>query len=233
MSLETNIIYCGDCKEVLKTNIPDKSIDLIYLDPPFFSNRTYEIIWGNGAELRAFEDRWKGGIEYYVGWMEERLEVCKDVLKDTGSIYLHCDRRANAHLRIAMDKIFGPNHFKNEIVWCYRGGGVSKTAFARKHDTIFFYTKGKKGIFNPQYVAYSEASQKLVKSKGGKSIDGKKRDLKRGAHMPDWWTDINSLQTWSPERVGYPTQKPEPLAARIIKTSSNEGDVVLDPFCVR
>ena len=131
-----------------------------------------------------------------------------------------------------MDAIFGKQNFRNEIVWCYRGGGVSKKAFARKHDTIFNYNKESDAAhFNPQYVPYSEATEKLVSSKGGVSIDGKERDIERGAHMPDWWTDINSLQTWSPERLGYRTQKPLQLLERIVKASSNEGDIVLDPFC--
>lgn len=97
LGLETNILYQGDNKEILK-KFPSDSIDLIYLDPPFFSNKNYEVIWGNGAELHAFEDRWKGGIMNYVSWMRERLEQMYRVLKQTGSIYLHVDWRAVAHL---------------------------------------------------------------------------------------------------------------------------------------
>ena len=116
-----------------------------------------------------------------------------------------------------MDEIFGMKNFQNEIVWCYSGGGVPKTAFARKHDTILMYSKtnAKERVFNIQYMPYSESSQSLVKSRGGISIDGKKRDLERGAHMNDWWTDLNALQTWSKEKLGYPTQKPESLLERI------------------
>ena len=116
------------------------------------------------------------------------------------------------------------------MVWCYRGGGVPKEAFARKHDIILFYA-GKGATFNTQYIPYSDATAKLVSTRGGTSIDGKPRDLKRGATMPDWWTDLNSLQTWSSERTGYPTQKPIKLLQRIINASSNQGDVILDPFC--
>ena len=96
---------------------------------------------------------------------------------------------------------------------------------------ILRYSKSDDYIFNPQYLEYSDASKALVNARGGTSIDGRERDLERGAHMPDWWTDINSLQTWSPERTGYPTQKPVRLLERIIRSSSNEGDVVMDPFC--
>ncbi|GAH73822.1 unnamed protein product, partial [marine sediment metagenome] len=126
--METNLIYCGDNLEVL-AKFPEKSVDLIYADPPFFSNKHYEIIWGNGAEMKVYEDRWKGGINVFIEWMSERLWQCYRVLKDTGSMYLHCDRRANAHLRVAMDSIFGNNKFQNEIVWAYRTGGVSKRRF--------------------------------------------------------------------------------------------------------
>ena len=175
----------------------------------------------------------RNDITAYLVMMTIRLVELHRVLKDTGSLYLHCDPTASHYLKVVLDQVFGARNFRNEIVWCYRGGGVSKSHFARKHDTILFYSKSsaKSRVFNIQYVPYSEASQELVASRGGVSIDGKVRDLERGAHMPDWWTEVISLQTWSPERLGYPTQKPEALLERIIKASSNEGDVVLDPFC--
>ena len=166
----------------------------------------------------------------YLTYMAIRLIEMHRVLKPTGSIYLHCDHSANSYLRMTMDAVFGRENFKNEVVWAYRGGGVPKTAFARKHDTILFYGKGKGALFNPQFTEYSEATQRLVKSRGGVSIDNKVRNLDRGATMPDWWVDINALQTWSPERTGYPTQKPVALAERIIKASTNPGDIVLDCF---
>jgi DNA modification methylase len=229
-ALETGVLYCEDNLSRL-SRLPDDSVDLIYLDPPFFSNRHYEVIWGDEAEVRSFEDRWEGGMHHYIGWMRDRLLELHRVLKPTGSLYLHCDYHASHYLKVMLDSIFGAKHLCNEIVWCYRGGGVPKRAFARKHDTIFFYAKGSNWTFNPQYVPYSEASQALVASRGGVSIDNRVRDVRRGAHMPDWWADMNSLQTWSPERVGYPTQKPEALLRRIITASSKPGDVVLDPFC--
>ena len=146
---EPNTIYCGDCKEVLK-KFPDECVDLIYMDPPFFSNKTYEVIWKDGYEVRAFEDRWKGGIEHYIGWMEERIRECHRVLKKTGSIYLHCDWHASHYLKVMMDRVFGVNNFQNEIIWFYKTGGVSKRRFSRKHDNILFYTKSSKYTFNPQ-----------------------------------------------------------------------------------
>ena len=167
----------------------------------------------------------------FLCFMSVRLLEMKRVLKSTGSIYLHCDPTASHYLKELMDAIFGRKNFRNEIVWCYRGGGVPKNAFARKHDLLLAYGNGGTATFNRQYVPYSEASTKLVKSRGGVSIDNRVRDLSRGAAMPDWWVDINSLQTWSRERTGYPTQKPLPLYERIVKASSNTGDMVLDPFC--
>ena len=166
----------------------------------------------------------------YTSYMAERLFMMHRILKETGSIYLHCDPYASHYLKLIMDAIFDEKNYRNEIVWCYRGGGVPNDAFARKHDILLFYAKGKNNIFNKQYVPYSEASKNLVESRGGVSIDDKPRDLERGASMPDWWVDINSLQTWSPERLSYPTQKPLALYERIIKASSNPGDLVLDPF---
>ena len=115
--LKTNIIYRGDCAKVLANHVPDGTIDLIYVDPPFFSNEQYEVLWRNGYEMRAFEDRWKGGIENYISWMEPKLRECYRVLKSTGTFYLHCDWHANYRLRMMLDEIFGLSHFQNEIIW--------------------------------------------------------------------------------------------------------------------
>lgn len=151
----TNAIYCGDCQRILR-DFPEECVDLIYVDPPFFSNKQYEILWGNGYELRSFEDRWQGDILNYIAWMEPKIRESHRVLKDTGSIYLHCDWHANAHLRILMDKIFGENHFLNEIIWSrtHAHGGGEK-GFSRIHDTLLFYVKSDSFRFNRQHVPYS------------------------------------------------------------------------------
>ena len=231
MELETNLIYCGDNLGIL-AKFPEKSIDLIYADPPFFSNKTYEIIWGNGAEMKAYEDRWKGGINVYVEWMKERLWQCYRVLKNTGSMYLHCDWHASHRLRIAIEEIgFGENGFRNEIIWHYTGGGRSKKYFSRKHDTILLYSKSSIMTFNIDEirVPYKETSGY---ARGG--IVSKKGKLylphPKGTPIDDVW-DIPIINPLSKERLGYPTQKPEALLKRIILASSNKDDIVLDPFC--
>jgi DNA modification methylase len=226
--LQTGVIYCDDNLHRL-AQLPGDSVDLIYLDPPFFSNKTYEVIWGDEAEIRSFEDRWEGGINVYINWMRDRIVELHRVLKPTGSLFLHCDWHASHYIKVMLDGVFGPRRFMNEIAWCYRGGGVSKRYFARKHDSIFFYAKGKTHHFEPKYVPYSDWS--VRKSPKGRRPNRTPIDLERGAHMPDWWTDLNALQTWSPERLGYPTQKPEALLDRIISAASAPGAVVLDPFC--
>src|SRR3989304_9046524 len=112
--LETNLIYRGDCAKALANHIPDESVDLIYVDPPFYSGEDYEILWDNGYERRAFEDRWKGGIQNYIAWMEPKLRECFRVLKPTGTFYLHCDWHANYRLRVLLDQVFGERHSQNE-----------------------------------------------------------------------------------------------------------------------
>jgi DNA modification methylase len=243
MTFKANAIYCGDCQKVLFNHFPEKSIDLIYIDPPFFSNKYYEVIWKDGYELRAFEDRWKGGIENYISWVEPKLRECHRVLKDTGSMYLHCDWRANAHLRLLMDEIFNERNFQNEVIWKFSVGGRSAERFGRKHNTIYWYSKSNKWIFNKNAISVPRKTG--YKSFGGRIIeeDGKKYQIKvaasgkeykyrldAGKTPEDVW-EIESIQSQSKERLGYPTQKPEALLERIIKASSNPGDIVLDPMC--
>jgi DNA modification methylase len=116
-----NKLILGDNLEVLKT-FKDESVDLIYIDPPFFSNRHYEVVFGDEAEVRSFEDRWEGGMNVYVEWMRERMQELYRVLKPTGSLYLHCDWHASHYLKVMLDDVFGINNFQNEIIWHYTGG---------------------------------------------------------------------------------------------------------------
>jgi len=148
----TNKLILGDNLAVLQS-IPDKSVDLIYLDPPFFSNRIYEVIWGDDGEKRSFEDRFAGGIDHYISWLKIRVRQMHRILKDTGSIFLHCDWHANAEIKVdILNKIFGRNNFRNEIIWCYKSRPQSKKYFGKKHDTIFFYSKSDNYTFNWEKV---------------------------------------------------------------------------------
>lgn len=239
-----NTIYCGDNFEVLSC-FPSESVDLIYLDPPFFSNKKYEVIWEDGFELRCFEDRWQGGIEHYLGWMRPRIEQIHRVLKNTGSFYLHCDYHANAHLRIMCNDIFGKNNFQNEIIWSYGARAtIRQKGFSNKHDTLLLYSKGKSYTYNQILVPYKDKNMKRYNKidKNGKKyalIKRKRTDgtvyygkcyAKEGVPATSVW-DIPTMSATSGERLGYPTQKPESLLERIIKASSNPMDIVLDPFC--
>jgi len=236
-----NELRCGDNIEILK-QIPDGSVDLIYIDPPFFSNRNYEIIWGNGAELRSFGDRWKGGIEHYVGWMSERLLELKRILKPTGSIFVHLDWHAVHYLKIEMDRIFGYENFKNEIIWSYKRYTAASGMFQRLHDNILFYSKGGDAVFNTMREQYGDKSGKADshyrQDDDGRWFRWQKRKGKEpykvyladGRRIGDVW-EIPFINSTAKERIGYPTQKPEALLERIIKATTKEGDIVLDAFC--
>lgn len=224
LPMDTGVLYCNENLDRLAT-FPDDSIDLIYLDPPFFSNKFYEVIWGDEAEIRSFEDRWAGGINVYIKWMRDRVEQLHRVLSPTGSLYLHCDWHAGHYLKVMCDEVFGYNRFQNEFVWYYSGGGASKRRWARKHDTILFYTKGAEWTFNADAVR-----TEYKWTAGQKRADQSSRDLKKGKLADDVW-EHHSIMPWANERLGYPTQKPEALLERIIMASSNAGDVILDPFC--
>jgi DNA modification methylase len=172
--------------------------------------------------------------------MEGKIRECYRVLKNSGSMYLHCDWHANAHLRILMDNIFGEENFKNEIIWFYKGGGSSKKYFSRKHDTIFWYSKSNSWTFNLDdvRVSYSDEILSRPKSsyrhhhyKGSPKAVVNGWDLNPKGKRPDDVWDLAIINPCARERLGYPTQKPEALLERIINASSNEGEIVLDPMC--
>jgi DNA modification methylase len=334
-----NTLYFGDNLEVLRENIADRSVDLVYLDPPFNSGANYNIIFQPEkksaakatAQIQAFEDTWTWSAEAdetyrrfvidrdltrqppgerliklmtsmreylgetpmmaYLTMMAPRLLELRRVLKDTGSIYLHCDPTASHYLKILMDAVFGGEHFGSEIVW-KRSSAHSDTKQGRKihghiHDVLLFYTKTDEWAWNPVYTNYDRAY--LDQFYKGRDPDGRRymldniagpggaakgnpeyevlgvkrywrysRErmeqliqqgcvvqtspgavprLKRyldempGVPLQDVWTDISPIGSQATERMGYPTQKPQALLERIIQASSNEGDVVLDPFC--
>jgi DNA modification methylase len=146
----TGELYREDNLSTLR-EFPAESIDLIYLDPPFFSNRFYEVIWGDEAEVRSFEDRWEGGIQHYIGWMQERVVEMHRVLKPTGSLYLHCDPKASHYLKVMLDGVFGFSRFQNEVTWKRFSAKNDAKRYGRSHDVILFYTKDSSFTWHPQY----------------------------------------------------------------------------------
>ena len=155
--MTVNRLILGDNLEIMKS-MENSTIDLIYLDPPFFSNRNYEVIWGDTGEIRSFQDRWSGGISHYIDWLKERVEEMYRVLKPTGSIFLHCDWHANAYIRVhILDRIFGEDNFRGEIIWQrHNSHNDAKKKLAVLKDTIWYYSKTKKSIYNPVYGSLTE-----------------------------------------------------------------------------
>ena len=172
----------------------------------------------------------------YLTYMAQRIIEMHRVLKDTGSLYLHCDPTASHYLKIVLDEIFGKNHFRNEIVWCYRGAGYPKNDFGRRHDIILRFTKTQTYTFNLDSVRdeYADATKERFAHYIGNKRKGKDFGIQTlnplGKQPDDWW-QIQPIAPSSKERTGYPTQKPLALLHRIINASSNEGDIVFDPFC--
>ncbi len=270
-----NRLYYGDCLTIMQQMRPG-SVDLIYIDPPFNSNRDYNAIYKDETgrplpdQIEAFCDLWtldeererairsmpvlmrEAGVDdgvaefwkvwcdalrktqprllAYLSYMTERLLPMRGLLKPTGSIYLHCNLTASHYIKVMMDGIFGHGNFLNEIIWAYRTGGVSKRWFGHKHDVLLYYAaKRGKHVFHVE----KERSYSTGAPPGFKGIE--KFQDKHGrwytmASMRDVW-ELNAIGRTSKERLGYATQKPLVLLERIISASSNEGDVVFDPFC--
>jgi len=153
--LDTRVIYCGDNLEQL-AKLPDACVDLIYIDPPFNSNRNYEVFWGETKEKRSFEDR-HASTQAYIDYMRPRCQQLARVLKKTGSFYYHCDWHASHYVKVMLDQLFGENNFQNEIVWKRTAAHNDPRKYGNIHDTIFFYTGAKKGYtWNPQYTPYTK-----------------------------------------------------------------------------
>ncbi len=176
------------------------------------------------------------GMAAYLGMMAQRLVEMRRILKPTGSVYLHCDPTASHYLKMLMDSVFGAARHRNEIVWCYTGpGSPGMRQFNRKHDTLLWYSAGSEWTFNRDAVRVPH--KKLNTNRAGAMIadaltpEGRDAYLALGKVPETWWPDFSPVGRLKRERVGYPTQKPLALLDRIIRASSNEGDVVLDPFC--
>ena len=329
MVTPTNRLFFGDNLDILRENVADESVDLIYLDPPFNSNATYNVLFRertgkeSAAQITAFEDTWRWSIESeyafrdvvtdgpekladliqslrgflgqndmmaYITMMAQRMAELYRVLKPTGSVYLHCDPTASHYLKLMMDAVFGQENFRNEITWKRTTShNDARRKFSSISDNLLFYTKSNGFTFNPQYVPYSEehiaqsyrhvdeANRRYttrdlrspsprpnliydykgyqphpngwsVSLERMKQLDAEGRlhfpesksgriRLKRyldempGVPAADIWEDIKPIQAQAQERLGYPTQKPEGLLARIIQTSCPDDGLVLDPFC--
>ena len=251
-------IHKGDNLKIM--NRMEEEVDMIYLDPPFNTGKDW-----TGASGATFKDTWNDvtdeeGIEKmlanyprmdylfksidrpsdtaYLKFMALRLIECHRLLKETGSIFLHCDSTMSHSLKMLMDIIFGKNKFINEIIWCYTGP-AKKKGFTQKHDNIYWYSKTGDYTCNIQRVPHKDSE----KNKAGTALFGDKKSLtkeeedaiheayrKKGKQLEDWWIDVHSLHSQTKERLGYPTQKPLKLLTRIIETSTNPGDIILDPF---
>ena len=325
MDTTANKLYFGDNLEILRENVADESVDLIYLDPPFNSNATYNVLFrersgeDSAAQITAFEDTWKWSIESeyayqdvikdgpeklgnllqsmrgflgqndmmaYLTMMAQRMSELHRVLKPTGSVYLHCDPTASHYLKLMMDAVFGNENYKNEIVWKRSSAHNDSGTCGRTHDIIFLYTKDRLTLtWNNQYQEYDPSyveSHYRRKTEDGRiyrtdnltamSLSGggyeyewngvtriwrspretmerlhnegrihytrngvaeyiRYLDEMPGVPLQDLWTDLPPINSQAKERLGFQTQKPEALLERIINASSNEGDVVLDPFC--
>lgn len=322
--MQKNQLYYGDNLEVLRLHVPDESVDLVYLDPPFNSNQDYNVLFAEqtgkraAAQIKAFEDTWRwdesaarayeeiveeGGrvsdamrafrtflgtsdMMAYLAMMAPRLVELRRVMKPTASIYLHCDPTASHYLKMVMDAVFGPENFRNEIIWKRTSGHSDASRYGSVHDTILFFVKDQAGYtWNQTYQDYDEeyveqyyryrdedgrrfmsdnlsaaglsgggyeydwkgvhrlwrcpvetmqkldAEGRLFYTKNGIPRIKRYLDEAKGRPMQDLWTDIEALRSWHKEKLGYPTQKPEGLLERIIVASSNQGGVVLDPFC--
>ena len=172
----------------------------------------------------------------YLTYMAQRIIQMHRVLKCTGSLFLHCDPTASHYLKVLLDEIFGKNNFRNEIIWCYKRPSAPKQRQLPKlHDIIFWYSKGKEWTFNDENIRVPYAQSSIDRAgyaaNVSKMTDGGVVELKEGGKLPEDWWDIPMLKGNSKEATGYPTQKPLALLKRIILASSNEGDIVLDPFC--
>jgi site-specific DNA-methyltransferase (adenine-specific) len=218
------------------------SVDLAYLDPPFFTQKVHRLVPRDRSQEFSFEDLWSSQKEYGT-FLLERLRAVHRVISDRGSIFFHCDRNAVHLVRMLLDDVFGSENFRSEIIWHYRRWSNSQRGLLPAHQNILYYTMSDQYVFNEMWTEYSPATnvdqilQRRSRDNFNKSVydrDDKgnviSNGAKRGVPLGDVW-DIPFLNPKAKERTGYPTQKPRLLLERIISLATNEGDCVLDPFC--
>lgn len=236
-----NRLILGDNFAIMSALLPEYEgrINLIYADPPFFTNRKYPARIGRGEDSRkpnkwklveGYHDHWDD-LDAYLDFLYQRLGVMYRLLAPNGTLYLHLDWHADSYARLLLDEIFGPEHLLNEIIWAYHGPSPIRRAFNRKHDTILAYVKSGDYTFNVDAVRepYNKNTVKTFKS-SPKAGFGKVPDLERGKVPEDWWY-FPVVARLHNERTGYPTQKPIGLIERIVLASSNPCDIVADFFC--
>jgi len=248
-----NMLIWGDNKYIMSSLLPKFAgkIKLIYIDPPFATGADFsinmkigDVSWTkepNIIEERAYRDTWGKGLSSYLQMLYERLVLMKDLLADDGSIYVHCDWHVGHYIKIIIDEILGRENFRSEIIWKYFGPTSTEKNFPRKHDLIYFYTKGNNYYFDSR-ATLIEYDEKAIKRYDKIDENGRrykiyydKNGKVRKAYMkegkPTEVFQIPFVQGIASERLGFPTQKPEALLERIIKASSKEGDIVADFFC--
>jgi DNA modification methylase len=236
-----NRLILGDNLPVMAALLPEYEgrVNLIYADPPFFTNRKYPARIGRGEDSRkpdewqlteGYRDHWPD-LEAYLDFLYQRLALMYRLLAPNGTLYLHLDWHADSYARLLLDELFGAENLLNEIIWAYHGPSPIRRAFNRKHDTILVYVKGKDYTFNADAVRepYNPNTVKTFEA-SPKAGFGKVPDLERGKVPEDWWY-FPVVARLHNERTGYPTQKPQALLERIVKASSNPGDLVADFFC--
>lgn len=221
----------------LLSRIPIEKVDLIYVDPPFYSKTNYDAVVRLNSEmiknttsirLGAYQDYWMEGLEGYLKMLITRCYLMREVLADSGAFWIHLDWHVVHYVKILLDEVFGKDNFVNEIIWHYKSGGSSSRRFSRKHDTLLFYSKGPKYYFNPQKEKSYNRNYQPYRFKGVKEF----RDEK------GWYTLVNHKDVWpidmvgrtSKERTGYATQKPEALISLIVESCTKPGDLCVDFF---
>ena len=235
-----NEIRHGDCLEVLK-DVPANYVDLVYLDPPFFSQSDHALKSRTLTKF-SFKDTWSS-LDAYIDYLGLRLEEIYRVMKRDCAVFVHCDRNASHRIRVLLDQIFGFDRFISEIIWTYRRWSTSKKSLLGSHQTIFMYSKTENYKFNLIFQDYSETTnldqilQRRERNQHGKAVYAKDsagnvvfHGPKKGVPLSDTW-NIPYLNPKARERCGYPTQKPLLLLERIVMLASNKGDLILDPFC--
>jgi site-specific DNA-methyltransferase (adenine-specific) len=236
-----NQLIHGDCLHVVSTILPN-TVDLVYCDPPFFTQKTHTQKTRDNTYNYSFDDKWDT-LSHYVQFLRERLIAIRQVMKPTATIFFHCDRTASHHIRFVLDEVFGSDQFQSEIIWFYKRWSNAKRGLLNAHQTIFMYSKTSDFKFNTLYQDYSETTnldqilQKRQRDTEGKTTYALDNDgavvlngVKKGVPLTDVW-EIPYLNPKANERVGYPTQKPILLLERIINIVTDPHDVVLDPFC--